>query len=199
MAKITTSKLSHHEILPSLKNQNHWICWSFDKDPDSNSKIPLNIQSFLPKKGRFEPGDYDDRSNWLSYERAIYYLFEYDAVDGVGFVFISTDFSWIDIDDCIHKEYQYIDEEIKYVLDQVESYAELSPSKTGIHVFSRGNAPNYGWSSDYYDLDISVFDESWSTVTQKHIQGYPADLSGSQHRLNWICQEYDIGKHGDNP
>jgi len=192
---IKLSNHPNHKLLQKLKKENQWLCWSYHKKPSSNEKIPLNTEKFISKKGRFAPGKFEKRDNWLSYKKAIYYLNEYEIIDGIGFVFIDIDFSWVDIDECIDDEMS-IDEEVKRILNRFNSYSELSPSKKGIHIICEGIAKKYGWSSNFYDLDISVFDESWLTITQLHLEGYPTDPTEGQSLLNWISREYDIGKHG---
>lgn len=194
MPDFQLSNESRHKLLPELKDIDHWICWSFHKDPKSDEKIPLNTDSYLPKKERFEPGQYFDTQIWMSYRKAVHYLYEYNSIDGIGFSFIDTDYSFIDIDGCIGDD-MTTNDEIIGITERINSYTELSPGERGLHILSQGNAPNYGWASEHYDLDINVHDESWVTVTQNHIKGYPLRVTGSRHKLSWVCRKYDIGKH----
>src|SRR5260221_12655481 len=59
--------------------------------------------------------------------------------DGIGYMF-RRDYTGVDLDHCI-SPHGSIDPWAQAYLAQLGSYAEYSPSKTGIHILVRGTVP----------------------------------------------------------
>jgi len=193
MSKVSVSNRSSAELLPIMKNTDQWICWAFDS---RNDFIPLNIDNYNPRTNRYESTNYKNKSIRLDYETAKQKAETDDAIDGIGFVVVDTNISYIDIDECIKPFSGEINSEIRDLIAEIDSYVEISISGSGLHVYCRGDTPSYGWTPTSINHDISVFDGSWAVVTEDHVAGYPASVQAKPAKLKEICDEYNIDTHG---
>jgi len=88
------------------------------------------------------------------------------------------------------------------VLDHIRragSYADVSTSGTGVHIFVRGQLPEDVKAIDadlpdaegFEDAEIEVYDSArFSAMTGDHIQGTPAETSNCQGFLDDLAEEY---------
>jgi putative DNA primase/helicase len=112
---------------------------------------------------------------------------------GVGFAGLEqTDLTGIDIDDCVNAETGEIKQ---YALDVVElfnSYAEISPSGTGIRIFIKGEKPKRAWSGNKGgDYELEVYDSGrYLTVTGHHLAGTPREIEPRQLHLEAFLSRY---------
>ena len=106
----------------NLKNTRQWIC-HLNKVP----KSPLYNGNASPT----------DSSTWGTYEQAVNACKQYNY-SGIGFVFTAeSDFCGIDIDHCIDENGE-INKNALDIIDTMDSYAEISPSGTGVHIIYKG-------------------------------------------------------------
>ena len=78
-------------------------------------------------------------ATWSTFEAACEAV-ERGSFSGIGFVFTESDpFVGVDFDKCIVDG--QLDPWVKLHLGKLESYTELSPSGTGLHVICRGSLP----------------------------------------------------------
>ena len=106
----------------NLKNTKQWIC-HLNKVP----KSPLYNGNASPT----------DSSTWGTYGQAVKACKEYNY-SGIGFVFTAeSDFCGIDIDHCIDENGE-INKNALDIIDTMDSYAEISPSGTGVHIIYKG-------------------------------------------------------------
>jgi hypothetical protein len=120
------------EALPEeLKSCPHWVLWKREDRKGKITKVPLQ------KNGKYAKSD--DPKTWCSFEDAIKALpFKDLGADGIGFMFTRDSFTGIDLDHCYD---QFPDNWAFYFLNRLNSYAEISPSGTGIHIIVKGSIP----------------------------------------------------------
>ena len=116
---------------------------------DPFPKVPQELKD-LPrwvlhkKKVPHQPNGKEAKSNdsrtWSTYE-AVCEAFQRKAgaFSGIGFVLNGDGISCIDCDHCINTG--EISPEVIEVIEEVNSYTEISPSGAGIHIWFRGNLP----------------------------------------------------------
>lgn len=117
-------------VLYELEGYDQWVIWEIE----GGKKVPLN-----PKNG-FNASP-TNPATWASYEstRA---AFEEHGYEGVGFVFTEDDpFCGIDLDGCIDPDTGEIADWASEIIDALDTYTEISPSGTGLHLFIRGSKP----------------------------------------------------------
>lgn len=109
-------------IPEELKKLEQWVCWV------GSDKIPKN-----PHNGGYAKSN--DPTTWASFEVACAACEKYHF-DGLGFMFANGYFG-VDLDHCIDKV-DFCDE----FVETLQSYAEISKSKSGIHIICKGSLPN---------------------------------------------------------
>jgi putative DNA primase/helicase len=119
--------------LEELQAHPQWVCWRKETRKDKSTKIPFN-----PRTGALARSD--DPVTWASYAEAkAAWDKRSHRYDGLGYMF-SGDYTGIDLDHCVNAA-GAIDSWAQEVLDRLPSYAEYSPSGTGIHILVRGTIP----------------------------------------------------------
>lgn len=150
--------IKNYENIPdNLKKEKRWCLYKIIQRDGKNTKLPL-MPSAKPAKS-------NDKATWHSYEDCIAAL-NRNIGDGLGF-FLGDGYIGIDID-------KVSDDIMAYSLDYdassmtadflrgISTYAELSPSKTGLHFIGKGKVP--GERKRHKNLEI--YDEGrFFTVT----------------------------------
>lgn len=196
MRELLVSGKEKSDLLPVLKTVNQWVCWSYSNHPLKSDKVPIDTSEWNAVKKQFEAKAYHDPEIWLSYEQAYKLMQEETVIDGIGFVLLNIQISFVDIDDCINEMGQVTNEVYQIVQDS-ESYAEISPSGSGIHILIQGDSPAYGTSSFSDSAEIEIYDGSWVTVTQRHISRTPPEIRRNAGFTRDLCERYDIRRPPD--
>ncbi len=125
--------------LRELQGLRQWVCWCYEKDRNGKpTKVPYNART----GGK---ASHSNPHTWSSYDQAVYardhrFTFDDRSYDGIGFVF-NNDYTGIDLDHCIDPETGEPNAWAQAIIDRVDSYTELSPSGTGVHIIARGTIP----------------------------------------------------------
>lgn len=119
-----------------LKNINSWVVWKFGAPKRPGAKPP-KIPYYTNGSKRFgRLGGSEDLKKLDSFENALSYARKNDF-DGIGLAVLRQhDLTIIDLDDCIDDGGAY--SEFAQELVDTGSYAELSPSGSGLRVVYRG-------------------------------------------------------------
>lgn len=125
-------------IPQELKTYKNWVCWQAYPDPKSHSGIskkPVN-----PRTGGLAQSNNPD--TWSDFETAVRQSGKYS---GIGFMFSNSPFFGVDLDDMPQdiEDYQNggADNIVSEFVNTLQSYAEYSQSKTGIHIICKGHLP----------------------------------------------------------
>lgn len=125
-----------YEKIPlELKQLSHWVGWKYMQRPgeDHKRKVPINAMDGQPAKS-------NDPTTWCDFDTACRGK-ERFGLDGIGFMFSGDGIFGIDIDHCYDPETQELDPAAAEIIETVQSYTELSPSGTGIHILCKGALP----------------------------------------------------------
>lgn len=112
-------------IPQELKTQPRWVCCTADK-------LPID-----PKTGA--ASDSTDPGKWADYATAAAAVHPLGC-RGLGFV-LGGGIAGIDIDHCINLETGEVDPRALAIVDAMQSYTEVSPSGTGLHILFFGRKP----------------------------------------------------------
>ncbi len=135
-----------------LKSMRQWVCHKFP------NKAPLC--PFVSERGGLKFASCSDSSTWGSFDDAIKQVKAGRAV-GIGFQ-LANGIVGIDIDHCV--DGGEISEIAAEIIEQLQSYTEISPSGTGIHIFCEGKLPGGGRKDPLRGLEM--YDSSrYFTVT----------------------------------
>ena len=171
--------MNANSIPASMREMDQWVLWN--KDP-AKGKIPYQINGRMAKS--------NDPSTWTSFSNALKCAANYD---GIGFMFSGSWITGIDIDHCIDENGQ-ISSHAQVIMDQCKSYAEKSPSGTGIHILVEGTVP-----SGVKTAEIEMYCEGrYFTVTGDKLNDYV--IEAKQDVLNQLHKKFaKVVKEIDNP
>jgi putative DNA primase/helicase len=193
MAAITDVAIT---MLEELQKLPQWVCWCYEETKEGKrTKVPYNA-----RKGY--KASTTDPKTWSTYELALKGLANIQTrdgrpFDGIGFVF-NDDYTGVDLDHCIQAD-GTIDEWAQAYLDRIKTYAELSPSETGIHILARGVLPEttnakgergrYGRKVKLpgkrdKDAAIEMYCQGrFFTITGKHLSDTPGRIEDCQEAI----------------
>ncbi len=166
--------LKPDKIPESLKALRQWCCWKTIKR-DRPTKVPFQIGG--------KPASSTDPKTWSDFGDA---LAAANRFDGIGFVFAADrKFFGVDLDGCRNPETGEVAWWAKEIVLLLDSYAEVSPSLTGIKVYCRGSLPiksgkKIGVDAERMTPDkepaIEAYDHGrYFAVTGWKLQGTPAE------------------------
>lgn len=162
-------------IPEQMRQQPRWAPWRAEWDPKGNRgkgkwvKIPH-------RAGRPEHGlSNKSAAGWVSFDEAMaVYRARPDMFAGVGYLMTGPHgVSGVDLDHCRDPITGKIDEWAMEVAAKLDSYTEVSPSGTGLHVMVAGNVPE-DWTN--HDRGIEVYggnEARFLCVTGRRVPGPP--------------------------
>jgi len=175
-------------IPEGLKALSNWVGWVMKLEDGKEKKIPLNA-----KTGKFASST--DPSTWSTYDQTLKYYAEHKGrgVDGIGFMFSESDrVAGIDLDDCRNPETGKLNDFAQDILARMQSFAEVSPSGEGVHIFVKGKLPGKGINLG----NIEMYDaKRYFTVTGQALPEYPSVIEDRDEALKALYYEV-TGKDG---
>lgn len=160
--------------IPSeLKAIPQWTGWQWQRRHGKWTKIPASAIT----GGQARSNDSD---TWAGFERAVDYM-KHRGLSGVGFMFHPEDgFAGVDLDGCRNSETGEVESWAREIVSELDSYAEVSPSETGIKVFMRGELP----PGRKRKGSIEMYDRGrFFTTTGHRLEGAPAEIQDAQEAL----------------
>ena len=122
-------------IPEELRRRPQWLVWKLEERDSKPTKIPYIA-------GGVGKAPSTDSETWRSFDEAVVAL-KTGRYDGIGFVFSTGDpYAGIDLDDCRNPESGELEVWAAKTVQDLDGYAEVSPSGTGVHIIVRGKAPN---------------------------------------------------------
>src|SRR5215204_7547314 len=110
----------------NIRDLRQWLCWRLEERDGKPTKVP-----YSPPTG--ERAKSTDPETWAGYREAVRAHKEY-GYDGIGFVFTSEDdFCGVDLDGCLTPETGEIEPWAQEIIEELDSYTEISPSGIGVH------------------------------------------------------------------
>ena len=167
-----------------LRGYQQWICWKLeqlpsDKKPRKVPYSPLTHQrSGSTEKYRQTWGSFDDACN--AYETGRY--------SGISFAVTASDpFVVIDFDHCVHDG--TIEEWVGQWIEKLDSYTEISPSGTGIHIIMRGMKPGTRCKRNRDNYDIEMYEKERFLTITGHIVDEKRLLGQDKNALTELYNE----------
>jgi hypothetical protein len=180
--------------ISELQRWPRWVIWKTEERDGKPTKVPY--QPAHPRR----KADSTDPETWGTYEQACKAA-ERDGIDGIGYVFAEDDeYFGIDLDKCVtvargafgRAAGPVIHGEAVKIVRWVNSYTEISPNGTGLHIIGRGSI-NGGrkrtgktpWGGEFENYDR----ERFFTVTGQHIAWTPETIEARQDELDVVRAE----------
>lgn len=122
------------EMVPSeLRERPQWVLWKLVERDGKVTKVPFAVDGSMAKS--------NDSSTWSDF-RTAWKAFLAGGYTGVGFMFSEADpFVGIDLDSCRDPKTGTVAPWAKTIIQRFGSYAEMSPSMTGVKIFAIGKSP----------------------------------------------------------
>lgn len=180
--------MSYKDIPQELKNLKQWVCY-IDKAPLS----PLY-------KGNASPTNPD---HWGTFEQAVRAVDKY-KYKGIGFVFTdTTPYCGVDIDHCINPDTGEINHHALDIVEQMDSYTELSPSGTGLHIIYKGKNHPTDWKKKKTDaldkgVDLEMYQEQRYFRVTGNQYGNHSAVCEAENKAQLVYNTY-FGKPEDKP
>ena len=160
------SILPNLQPLPAdIRHSTRAVVWKAETREGKPTKVPYIAHRPAEKAA------VDNPTTWTTFAVA------YDAVadgkaDGAGVV-LGEGIVGIDLDHCRHPETGVISDAALAVIRELDSYTEVSPSQTGIHVLVKGTLPPGRRRTNGLELysDLRYF-----TVTGHHVEWTPREI-----------------------
>jgi hypothetical protein len=108
--------------------------------------------------------------------------------EGVGFVFSAADpYVGVDLDDCLDLDGNLKPWAVEIMRRFSGTYAEISPSGTGIKLWCRATRSGKGRGFKYHDGAVEVYHEKrYFTVTGDRWRGAPLDIEDCNESVQWL-------------
>ncbi len=183
-----TSSETPLDPLEELKARPQWVAWRwwFKRQENRWKKIPMDPRTR-------DPGDISIPSTWGSYELALACKQEH-GYDGVEFAFTEDDsFFGLDFDKCRDPETGWIHPAVVEILDSMDTYAEVSPSGTGVKAIGRGKKPGTRCVTDKtpWGGKIEIYDKKrFFTITEEVVGERGLPVRDSQDALNAVYGQF---------
>src|SRR5215207_2953927 len=143
---MTTSRFPHHpENVPDeLKTGACWVTCDEHKVP----LIPI-------PNGAVFAASSTDSSTWRSYETAFETYTENEHIAGIGRVLLEYEsYVGVDLDDCLDPYTGELQAWAARIVNQLDSYSEISPSLTGIKIWTKDHAASIARSYKKPGIEI---------------------------------------------
>lgn len=136
--------LTPENISAKLRKRRQWVCWRMKWQKLKNGQWKLKKVPYNPET-RFTASTIDP-STWSSLERALEAFQAHGSgYDGIGFVFsIDDPYTGVDLDKCRDPETGEVAPWAQEWIVRFDSYTEVSPTGTGVHIIVEGETPHNG-------------------------------------------------------
>lgn len=182
--------MSRYSKVPTeLKQRHQWVCWKYVTRDGKATKVP-----FMPSG---VPASSTDPESWSTLQQCV----DAAGYEGVGFVFEEDGpFVGIDIDGCRDPDSGTLEPWAKEVVVELGTYAEVSPSKTGVKMIGMAEArwphrnnvklPQPKICSK--DPGIEVYDaKRFFCITGIQLRGMNA-LAAVDEKFDWLADRFSM-------
>ncbi|HKH39735.1 MAG TPA: hypothetical protein VKA82_21505, partial [Rubrobacter sp.] len=166
------------EETQNIRDLRQWLCWRIEEREGKPTKVP-----YSPLTG--EKASTTNPQTWAGYSEAVEAYREH-GYGGIGIVFSEDDpFCGVDLDSCLNPVTGEIEPWAWTIIEELDSYTEVSPSGRGIHVLVKAELPlgrNRKGRIEMYDRG------RYFTVTGRHLAGTPHSIESRQGQLTSLAR-----------
>ena len=180
-----------------LHQRDIWLVWKYDEREKSDGSTYLTKVPLDPETGA--EGDATDEAITTSFEEAVEAHERLSQTDGVGFAFLEDDLLvGTDLDDVRDPETGKLNKLGRGVMTTLDSYTEVSPSGTGLHVVTLALKPgdrckrklSPDGDRDGDECEIEMYDsDRFFTYTGERVDG--VGFGEVEQRKNEIAEVYE--------
>ena len=119
----------------SIRDLRQWVCWLSEERDGKLTKIP-----YSPLTGG--KASSTNPATWAGYSEAVV-AYKERGDCGIGFMFTKEDeFVGVDLDHCLDSETGEVEDWAREIIHELDSYTEVSPSGTGVHILLSAMLPD---------------------------------------------------------
>lgn len=176
------------KVPQELRDRQQWVGWKKQNRETGFTKVPYISTNPNHKAAVNTPG------TWGSIEEA-QAAYESGEVDGIGFVFTEDDpYTGIDLDKCRDSETGALQSWAQEIVERLQSYTEVSPSQTGVHILVRATLP----LGERRKGAIEMYDSArFFCMTGDHLEGTPHTIELRQDEVERLHAERFPTKQAD--
>ncbi len=178
------------EFVPqALRERDQWVLWKTVAKNDRPTKLPFQPTNHAAKT--------NDPETWCPFDVAVNCVS--GSIEGIGYVFAESDpFVGIDLDGCRNPQSGEVATWAKEIILELDTYAEISPSLTGVKLWLVGKSPLDRGRKIEVDAPpvgdkmpaIEVYDRlRYFAVTGWRLRG-PYEPQERQQQLEALCKRY---------
>ncbi len=117
-----------------LRERPQWVVWKLIERNGEKTKVPFAVDGSLAKS--------NDPATWTTFETAASTFQNGGGYAGIGYVFAPDDpFAGVDLDGCRDAQTGELADWASDQIAALDTYAEVSPSGTGVKLFAVGKSP----------------------------------------------------------
>jgi putative DNA primase/helicase len=179
-----TATDSVYQAPGELRTADQFVCWREEIRDGEPTKVPYSVAG--GKASTTNP------KTWAPLNAALSHAAEH-GMSGVGFVFTEDDpFAGIDIDKCRNAETGEIEPWARKIVAALDSYTEVSPSGTGLHIFVKATLPG----PNNRKGPVEMYESGrYFTLTGEHLGGTPTEIHERQDALERLYRHvFNIDK-----
>ena len=185
---MTTPSLNPDIIPAELKERAQWVCWRWTEVIDQKTGEVKWTKPPFQTNGRHASSTRSE--TWVTFDEALAGVDWSTSwkkalpLSGIGFVVTAADpYVGVDLDHCVDLETGQLEPWAREIIDQLDSYTEISPSNTGVRCFLKGNLPPVGRKRGKFE----IYDRGrYLTVTANHLPGTPSTIQYRQAEIDQI-------------
>jgi len=169
----------------ALTELSRWLCWKPVRRDGEWTKEPRDAAA--PERDHSVSAT--DAANLTTFSTAADAATDRDD-RGLGFTFMADGpLVGVDLDDCRDPDTGELTERAETIVESLESYAEVSPSGTGVHVIVRGELTE---DDRNRNDDVEVYDRGrYFTVTGDHLEGTPTTITDGGLALDGLLADLE--------
>jgi hypothetical protein len=168
-----------------MLGERRWVAWRYEERDGKQTKVPIN-----PETGEYASAT--DSTTWGTHADAMRRAAK-SGLAGVGFV-LGDGWVGIDFDNYREKESGYLMAPVPSVVKSFGTYAEVSPSKTGVKIIGRGKLPEglgNRTGKNEAGQEIEVYDSGrYFTVTGEKLDESPATVGKMPEAFETFCRQF---------
>jgi putative DNA primase/helicase len=179
-----------HNIPTELQSLIQFVVWKLKERKGNLTKVPYNART---KRG----ADSTNPSTWATFNEALS-VYSKGKYDGIGFVF-ANGYCGIDLDHCRNAETGEIEAWAIDIVKLIDSYTEISPSGTGLHIITKAKLDGDGVNRCVDGHKIEIYDcKRYFTITGDHLEGTPENINDKQSEVSalydWVIEKTESKK-----
>lgn len=180
-------------IPAAMRSLTQWVLWGDIERNGNTTKVPFRTSGL--------PASSTDKATWGTFADCLPHLENYS---GLGFVFSPDDaFCGIDLDGCRDPKSGKVADWAREIIAKFDSYSEVSPSRTGIKIFCRGQSPLESGKKRGVEQSaicgkqpgIEIYDHArYFAVTGLRLAGVSPNPELRQEAIDWLAATYFAGE-----